>query len=90
MNAGSGTSSVQPPLQPPLLKATPSYPGQDAECEQEFRETFSKHRLIMCFKEYSGGKITKRYLETYLEFMHLSGMISNLDYLDYKNKLVGE
>lgn len=94
MNAGNATSAMpplQPPMQPPLLKtSSPSYPGEDAICEQEFRESFSKSLLNMRFKEFDGGKITKRYLETYLEFMHLSGMISNLDYLDYKNKLIGE
>ena len=79
------TVAVAPPI---------SYPGGD-KCEEErrepeFRESFSKGILKIRMQEFFGGKYTKRYIETYLEFMHLSGMINNLDYLDFKNSLAKE
>jgi hypothetical protein len=61
--------------------------GPTKEWEPEFRETFSKGILKMKLREYWGGKITQKYVETYLEFMHLSGMVDNLEFLEYKNVL---
>lgn len=83
-----------PPAPPPtvtgggLTKAV--YVGDEPdkqEWEPEFRETFSKGMLKMKLREYWGGKITQRYVETYLEFMHLSGHIDNLEFLEFKNAL---
>ena len=67
-----------------------SYPGEDLkqpEYEPEFRECFSKSMLRLRLKEFWGGKVTQKYVETYLDFMHLSGMIDNLEFLEYKNAL---
>lgn len=99
MNGSSAAAST--PMQPPISgnltynsKPGIAYPGEDAvkqvEYDQEFRETFCKTTLRMNIQGYFAGKYTKRYIDTYLEFMHLSGWISNLDYLDFKNSLAGE
>jgi len=58
------------------------------EWEQEFRETFSKSILKLRIAEYVGGKYTKRYIQTYLDFMVLSGMVNNLEYLEFKNLII--
>lgn len=91
-----GITPVAPsyPSYPPnALSAKLSYPGEEAktqEWEPEFRETFSKGILKMHLQEYHAGKYTKRYIEAYLEFMHLSGHINNLEYLEFKNVLLRE
>lgn len=63
---------------------------QDLELDRRYDEAFSKGILLQRLKEYYAGKYTKRYIETYLDFCHLSGYISNLDYLDIKGKMSGE
>jgi hypothetical protein len=88
ISASAGPTGVYP--SPPGIKS----PGEDSKMESswepEYRETFSKGMLKMRMQEYQGGKYTKRYIDAYLEFMHLSGMISNLDYLEFKNILLKE
>ena len=44
----------------------------------------------MRMQEYFGGKYTKKYIDTYLEFMVLSGMVNNLEYLEFKGMLARE
>jgi len=71
----------------------PTYPGEDKACEPEdpqFMEYFSRGLLKTRMIEFRAGKFTKRYVEAYLEFMHLSGMVSNLEYLEYKSTLSEE
>ena len=97
VNPTCGSGSVTGPITavptPPMTyppNAKSSCPEEDAkkpEWEPEFRETFSKSILNMRLKEYWGGKSTQRYIETYLDFMHLSGMLDNLEWLEYKNAL---
>jgi hypothetical protein len=60
---------------------------QTEEYTPEYRETFSKNILKQRINEFEGGKYTRRYMETYLDFVHMSGMISNLDYLEFKGIL---
>lgn len=93
MNSGSSASA---PMQPSLTIATPSptvpggiklsYPGEDCKPEYDptFSEHFSKNTLKLKIAEYFGGKYTPKYIQNYLEFMHINGMITNLDYLEYK------
>src|ERR1035437_6636011 len=100
ISASAGPTGLCPPgsSYPPAASAPKtqgiSYPGEDVkqerEWEPEYRETFSKGMLRMRMQEYQGGKYTKRYIDAYLEFMHLSGMINNLDYLQFKNILLKE
>jgi hypothetical protein len=76
-----------PPPYPPKAKCEEKL---DREWEQEYRESFSKSILRQRIAEFQGGKYTKRYMETYLDFVHMSGMISNLDYLEFKAILMKE
>lgn len=64
--------------------------NKSAEYEKEFHESFSKGTLRTRMIEYRAGKLTKRYIEVYLEFIVLSGMISNLDYLEFREVLAKE
>ena len=94
----TGASQIVPvgayPPPPTGNLKMPSYPGEDLkpekEWEPEFRETFSKGILKMRMQEYFGGKYTKKYIDTYLEFMVLSGMVNNLEYLEFKGILARE
>jgi hypothetical protein len=64
--------------------------GEDkAACEKEkmFYENFSKSLLLDKLTQYYAGKYTRRYIDAYLEFCHLSGYLSNLDYLDIKENM---
>lgn len=63
---------------------------KEIEYEKEFREIFSKSTLKNGIQGYLAGKYTKRYIEAYLEFMHLSGWISNLEYLEFKTAITKE
>lgn len=68
----------------------PPYPGEDKDVEQGspvYFEKFSRDILETRMLEFKSGKYTKRYIEAYIEFMVLSGMVSNLEYLEYKNEL---
>jgi len=58
--------------------------------EKHYNESFSKSILERHFEEYSAGKYTTKYMEVYLNFMHLSGYINNLEYLEYQPRLVKE
>jgi hypothetical protein len=99
MNSGSSsagpTQGITPVAAsyPPNIKL-PTYPGEDLkperEWEPEFVERFSKSLLRMRLQEFYGGKYTRRYIESYLDFMHLSGMVNNLEYLEFKNMLSAE
>jgi hypothetical protein len=33
------------------------------------------------------GKYSKKYMEVYLEFVHMEGVITNIEYLGYKGRL---
>lgn len=81
----TGTLSASPP-QPILVSI------DDRKCEPEktYNEVFSKSVLLEKLVQYYAGKYTKRYIETYIEFCHLSGYLSNLDYLDIKEKMSKE
>ena len=67
-------------------------PEEDVKCEPEkcYNESFSKSILLEKLVQYYAGKYTKRYIDTYLEFCHLSGYLNNLDYLDIKEKMSKE
>jgi hypothetical protein len=65
-------------------------PEPDCEQEKVFYENFSKSLLLEKLTQYYTGKYTRRYICSYLEFCHLSGYISNLDYLDIKEKMSKE
>ena len=58
--------------------------------EKHYNESFSRSILARHFEEYKAGKYTTKYMEAYLNFMHLSGYIDNLEYLEYQQKLVKE
>ncbi len=60
------------------------------EVERSYNHNFSKSILEQKIKEYKAEKYTKKYIQTYLEFMFLNGMIDNLGYLEYKNVLAKE
>jgi hypothetical protein len=60
---------------------------KEVEYERECRESFSKSILKERIKEFYSGKLTKQYVMVYLDFTHLSGVIDNLEYLEYKEKL---
>ncbi len=70
---------------PPNANVKSSQEDKEFVYEPEFRETFSKPTLKLRVQEFRAGKYTKRYIEAYLEFMVLSGMVNNLDYLEFKN-----
>jgi len=38
-------------------------------------------------EEYKTGKYSKKYIEVYLDFVHLEGVIDNLQYLELKKEL---
>lgn len=89
-----GSIPITPPYPQNAGLAKLSYPEDcdksDKEWEPEFRETFSKGTLRMGIQGYHAGKYTQRFIEVYLEFMHLSGYINNLEYLEFKNKIIKE
>ncbi len=96
VNPTSGGSSSSTILTPPPMTYPPNSKAwspeeeegvKKQEYEPEFRECFSKSMLRLRLKEFWGGKVTQKYVETYLDFMHLSGMIDNLEFLEYKNAL---
>jgi hypothetical protein len=69
---------------------TGPYYGEDIakiEYEKEERESFSKSILKQKIKEFHAGKFTKQYIKVYLDFVHLSGIIDNLEYLEFKEEL---
>lgn len=70
---------------PSISKATS--PVYEKIQEIQYHENFSNEILKEHFMGYQSGKYTKKYMEVYLEFYHLSGYLSNLDYLEYKVKL---
>lgn len=49
--------------------------------------TFSKPSLDEKIKEFLAGKYTRKYIETYLDFMVMNAMLDNLEYLEYKVSL---
>ena len=49
--------------------------------------TFSKSGLEEKLKEFQAGKYTRKYIETYLDFMVMNAMLDNLEYLEYKASL---
>lgn len=51
--------------------------------------TFSKPGLEEKIKEFQAGKYTRKYIETYLDFMVMNAMLDNLEYLEYKANLDG-
>lgn len=59
----------------------------DAAPEKQYSEYFSKSLFTRKLEEFKAGKLTLKYMTTYLDFMHISGFISNLDYLEYKPQL---
>jgi hypothetical protein len=61
--------------------------GEEVEYEKEERESFSKYILKQKIKEFHTGKFTKQYIRVYLDFVHLNGVIDNLEYLEYKEEL---
>lgn len=75
------------PVNPSGMLSKACEEDRKREPEPEFYENFSKSILRRRFNEFWGGKYTERYILTYLEFMHLSGMIDNLEYLEFKNAL---
>jgi hypothetical protein len=91
-NQGQCIPTPIPPNYPPSATSGPSNMKCEEklmdECDPVFYENFSKSILRMRLQEYFSGKYTQRYIETYLEFVHLSGMINNLDYLEFKNILI--
>lgn len=58
--------------------------------EKHYNESFSRSILVRRFQEYKAGKYTTKYMEVYLNFLHLSGYIDNLEYLEYQPQLVKE
>lgn len=67
------------------------YPGEDKKTEEydrTFQEYFSKGNLKLKIAEYFGGKYTERYIQNYIEFMVINGMLSNLEYLEFKNLII--
>lgn len=95
MNSSGVSAASSQPMGLPVAVATLLQTVPPKSCEEdkkvehepEFYENFSKVILRRRFNEYWGGKYTERYILTYLEFMHLSGMIDNLEYLEFKNAL---
>jgi hypothetical protein len=57
------------------------------EEEAMYTKHFSKSILNTKIEEFNAGKYTKRYIQTYLDFTHLEGIIDNLQYLEFKSKL---
>lgn len=99
MNSSGVSAAIsQQPMVLPIAVVPPSQtvPGgnlkscesdRKIEQEPEFFESFSKGILRRRLNEYWSGKYTQKYIEVYLEFIHLSGMIDNLEYLEFKNAL---
>ena len=86
------TAAAQPTSGPFTLPVPVNKPEEDVKCEPEKQshEYFSKSILLEKLVQYYAGKYTKRYIDAYLEFCHLSGYLSNLDYLDIKDKMSKE
>ena len=61
--------------------------AEKVEYEREERESFSKSILKQKIKEFHTGKFTEQYIKIYLDFVHVNGVIDNLEYLEYKEQL---
>ena len=55
----------------------------EKNCHKEFSRSILKHKI----EEFKAGKYSQRYIETYLDFVHLEGIIDNLHYLECKKQL---
>ena len=88
MTSGPTSPVAQAPGYP--LKAKMAECDKDSDYDPEIHMGFSKGSLKRKMLEYKAGKYTKRYIETYLEFMHLNGIVDNLDYLEFKTLLTQE
>jgi len=65
-----------------------SYTYSANKAEPSWSENFSKLILDRQINECKTGKVTKRYLIIYLDFMHISGYLDNLQYVEYKTELL--
>jgi len=61
--------------------------GATADAAVYKSHTFSKPGLEEKIKEFHAGKYTRKYIETYLDFMVMNAMLDNLEYLEYKVSL---
>lgn len=93
LSMNSNPVAVSPPPYagyPSNLKNAEEYAKEDRYYDPEVHLGFSKTILKRKLLEFEAGKYTKRYIETYLEFMHLNGLVSNLEYLEFKETLAKE
>lgn len=93
-NLTPGSASV-----PPMGKLNVGYPPssinltyKDEECktpeyEKRVEKVFSRSIAQSKIDEYKVGKYTKKYIEAYIDFVHLEGVIDNLEFLEFKNIL---
>ncbi|MGH7974775.1 MAG: hypothetical protein ACREBR_04570 [bacterium] len=91
----NGTSVASAPTLPPQMmpgNARLKLPEEDCKLEPERcrNESFSKSILLEKLVQYYAGKYTRKYIDTYIEFCHLGGYLTNLDYLDIKEKMSKE
>lgn len=77
------------PTSPPGSGNMKPYPEKDCETESNTFKHFSVSILKDKIAEYKSGKYTEKYIRTYLDFVHLEGIIDNLQYLELK-KYLGE
>ena len=90
----SGNTKGPGPTSPPAV-AIPVNPShiqpiegcKEPEYDPAWTKSFSKGNLRRVIEEYNNGKFSPRYMEVYLDFVHMEGVINNLEYLEYKTKL---
>lgn len=92
MNGPSVTSSPGPTLAVPSSPPNPglmkvSMPEEDCRQEACTTKRFSPSILNEKLEEYKAGKYTDKYIRTYLDFVHLEGIIDNIQYLELRKGL---
>lgn len=85
----SGTSQITVPIIYPSNCKEEKMSDMYIE-QTEHRKSFSKSILNLKINEFRAGKYSKHYIETYLDFVHMEGVIDNLTYVEYKEKLSKE
>jgi hypothetical protein len=96
MNGGQSLTTGPMTATVPNAKTLIAYPPSDADCDlkqpeydQKFEKVLSKGILRKKIEEFENGKYSKKYIDTYLEFVHLEGVITNLEYLQFREQLKG-
>lgn len=78
---------------PPGPTSPPSA-GDKAECDVRIEACYPEYTkrlgigiLKDKIEEYKAGKYTEKYMRTYLDFVHLEGIVDNLQYFDFKKQI---